>query len=352
MSDKSNDEITSTPPDITEKAMVATNNLLPEKSRKIYEKFYNQFMEWRTKNNIASYSENVLIVYFEELSNKIKSPSLWTRYSIRKSTLNIKNQINIAQYPKLHALLKRKSEGYNGKKSKTFSPNEIKTFINEAPDSNYLLTKVVLIFGIMGACRRQEMHSLKFNDVSDLKTLILVTIRDTKTKTTRKFTITGKYYDVCKKYMDLRPKICTTQNFFNNYFHGKCTVQNVGINKFGSMGKTIATYLNLPYPHLYTGHCFRRSSATILVDAGGDITTLKRHGGWKSTTVAESYIDDSIQNKINVSEKILNSIQTNQTLNTININSASTSNNFPTEAIPQLHFSNCTIHNINIDKKQ
>ncbi|KAK5641228.1 hypothetical protein RI129_009775 [Pyrocoelia pectoralis] len=306
MSDKSNsdDEITSTPPDITEKAMVATNNLLPEKSRKIYEKFYNQFMEWRTKNNIASYSENVLIVYFEELSNKIKSPSLWTRYSILKSTLNIKNQINIAQYPKLHALLK------------------------------------LLIFGIMGACRRHEMHSLKFNDVSDLKTLILVTIRDTKTKTTRKFTITGKYYDVCKKYMDLRPKICTTQNFFNNYFHGKCTVQNVGINKFGSMGKTIATYLNLPNPHLYTGHCFRRSSATILVDAGGDITTLKRHGGWKSTTVAESYIDDSIQNKINVSEKILNSVQTNQTLNTININSASTSNNFPTEAIPQLHFNN------------
>ncbi|KAK5640666.1 hypothetical protein RI129_011477 [Pyrocoelia pectoralis] len=100
MSDKSNsdDEITSTPPDITEKAMVATNNLLPEKSRKIYEKFYNQFMEWRTKNNIASYSENVLIVYFEELSNKIKSPSLWTRYSILKSTLNIKNQINIAHY--------------------------------------------------------------------------------------------------------------------------------------------------------------------------------------------------------------------------------------------------------------
>lgn len=135
-------EISGTPPDIVEKATTVTNNLLPQKSRKTYDKFYNQFMEWRCKNNITSYSENVLLVYFEELSTKMKSPSLWTHYSILKSTLNIKNQINIANYPKLYALLKRKAEGYKGKKSKTFSPDEIKTFVNEAPDISYLLTKV------------------------------------------------------------------------------------------------------------------------------------------------------------------------------------------------------------------
>jgi hypothetical protein len=48
-----------------------------------------------------------------------------------------------------------------------------------------------------------------------------------------------------------------------------------------------------------------RSSATILVDAGGDILSLKRHGGWKSTTVAESYVEESIANKISISNKIL-----------------------------------------------
>ena len=79
------------------------------------------------------------------------------------------------------------------------------------------------------------------------------------------------------------------------------------------MGKPIATYLNLPNPQLYTGHCFRRSSATLLVDAGGDITTLKRHGGWKSTTVAEGYIEESVQNKIKVPNQILNSIENKNT---------------------------------------
>lgn len=158
------------------------------------------------------------------------------------------------------------------------------------------LLQVVLILGVMGACRRQELHDLKFDDVKDLGSSLLVSIPNSKTNVSRAFTVTGKYYAICKKYMNLRPEACKSQYFFVNYYCGKCTVQNVGINKFGNMGKQIATYLNLPDPQSYTGHCFRRSSATMLVDAGGDITSLKRHGGWKSTTVAEGYIDESLQN--------------------------------------------------------
>ena len=78
----------------------------------------------------------------------------------------------------------------------------------------------------------------------------------------------------------------------------------------------------MPNSNLYTGHCFRRSSATLLVDAGGDITTLKRHGGWKSTTVAEGYIEESIQNKMQISNTILNSVETENTH--VNINAPST----------------------------
>jgi hypothetical protein len=32
----------------------------------------------------------------------------------------------------------------------------------------------------------------------------------------------------------------------------------------------------------------------MVVDAGGDILTLKRVGGWKSSGIAEGYVDDSI----------------------------------------------------------
>ena len=148
--------------------------------------------------------------------------------------------------------------------------------------------------------------------------------------------------------MNLRPEACKSQYFFVNYYCGKCTVQNVGINKFGNMGKQIATYLNLPDPQSYTGHCFRRSSATMLVDAGGDITSLKRHGGWKSTTVAEGYIDESLQNKLKISNTILNSIENQNTQ--ININSPSTSATVHRGSLPEITFSNCTIQNVYINK--
>jgi len=48
----------------------------------------------------------------------------------------------------------------------------------------------------------------------------------------------------------------------------------------------------------------RRSSATLLANAGGDISTLKRHGGWKSSTVVESYIEASLCSKMTIANKI------------------------------------------------
>lgn len=136
-----------TPPDIVNAATIATNNLLPEKSRAKYEKAYRDFLSWRMDKNTTSLSENVLLAYFEDLSKKFKSASLWTIYSMVKSTLNIKHQVDISKYFKLTTLLKRKSEGYIAKKAKTFSPEEINKFLNDAPDQLYLQSKVTcLIF--------------------------------------------------------------------------------------------------------------------------------------------------------------------------------------------------------------
>ncbi|ERL88893.1 hypothetical protein D910_06274 [Dendroctonus ponderosae] len=49
------------------------------------------------------------------------------------------------------------------------------------------------------------------------------------------------------------------------------------------------------------GRCLHRPlsaayvrTATLLVDAGASFETLKRHGKWKSSTVAEGYIDNML----------------------------------------------------------
>lgn len=59
------------------------------------------------------------------------------------------------------------------------------------------------------------------------------------------------------------------------------------INKIGSLSQEIAIYLELPDAKTYTDHTFRRTSATLITNAGSNMTTLKRHGGWKSSNVAE-----------------------------------------------------------------
>jgi hypothetical protein len=56
-----------TPPNITEAAKSATLNLLPETSRKMYQRAYNLFLEWKAYQNAKSFSENVVMVYFGDL---------------------------------------------------------------------------------------------------------------------------------------------------------------------------------------------------------------------------------------------------------------------------------------------
>ncbi|KAJ3655710.1 hypothetical protein Zmor_014830 [Zophobas morio] len=184
--DENTENLPGTPPEVAEAAGAV--NLLPEKSQKLYKIAYNQFMKWKQEKKITSFSERVILAYFADLSSKYKISTLWTYYSMLRSTLNINHNINIEQYHKLRAFLKRQGENYQPKKAKTVSPQQITKFITEAPDVKYLATKVALIMGIMGACRTQELHSMRIQDIKDLNSAFLVTLPNTKTKIRRSFT--------------------------------------------------------------------------------------------------------------------------------------------------------------------
>jgi hypothetical protein len=89
--------------------------------------------------------------------------------------------------------------------------------------------------GVSGACRCCELTNLKISDVEDRGAYLIVSIPDTKTGVSRKFTILEEGFSIntvekCRKYMSLRPKKLSIERFFLRYAKQKCTSQPVGIN--------------------------------------------------------------------------------------------------------------------------
>ena len=170
---------------------------------------------------------------------------------------------------------------------------------------------MILVVGIAGGCRIAELTNMKIDDIDDRGSVMVITLPDTKTNKPRIFTIINetvvKALDIFKKYLELRPKNVPNKRLFLNYQKGRCTVQPVGENKIRKMPSVIASFLGLVNPQLYTGHSFRRTSASLLVNGGADILELKKHGGWSSTSVAENYIVDSVEKKNQTCKKIFGS---------------------------------------------
>lgn len=68
----------------------------------------------------------------------------------------------------------------------------------------------------------------------------------------------------------------------------------MGKNLIAGIPFKIAQFNKLDNLQNYTGHSYRRTAASWAAEEGADLLSLKRIGGWKSSTVCEGYIDDSM----------------------------------------------------------
>ncbi|KAK5638962.1 hypothetical protein RI129_013257, partial [Pyrocoelia pectoralis] len=184
------------------------------------------------------------------------------------------------------SFLKRKNDGYIPKKANIFTKEEITRFL------------FAMVLGVAGACRTDELYHLNYEDVEIKPDVGIVKILQSKNKIPRSFVVTGcsetvNWLKILEQYMKLRPSNTKESKFFLRYGNGKCVRQVVGKHTLSAIPMKIAKFLNLNHCKDYTGHSFRRTSATLLANSGSDVLSLKRHGGWKSNTVAEGYVGDS-----------------------------------------------------------
>lgn len=310
-------EIGGTPPSLKETADAAVADLVPQRSKRQYEKAFNDFQAWCSARGVRNgyLSENIVIAYLGELSSRYAPSTLWSIFSMLKSTLLVHSGKDIKGFEKVHAFLKRKSGNFTAKKSEVFSRENIMEFLSRAPDDQYLAVKLAMLFGIFGACRKGELAKMKVNDITDHDDHLFIRVPETKTGVPRTFVVVGHTDPVynallCyRKYVALRPSFSVDNpiqyRFFLKYGSGKCSRQPIGAHTFGKMPSEVATFLKLNNPLRFTGHALRRSAATLLADKGIDIVNLKRFGGWKSDSVAEGYIGDSKQNKRKLAETML-----------------------------------------------
>lgn len=174
--------------------------------------------------------------------------------------------------------------------------------------------------GILGVCRGDELTKLTVDNIRDSGKEFILSIPTTKTKVKKMYVIEGGFTDIIRQYIKLRPPNVPTDRFFVQYRDGKCRCQVIGKNVIAKVPKEMAKFLKLPNPNSYTGHSYRRSGTTIAANNGATIEQLKRMGGWKSSTVFEKYIQESIGYKRQLGRLISGAInfsssnnQTNQT---------------------------------------
>lgn len=66
-----------------------------------------------------------------------------TTFDVKKE-LSIYERVDIGNFSRLNSFMKKKSVDYQPKKSKVLHANEVQKLFMEAPDNQYLATKVIL----------------------------------------------------------------------------------------------------------------------------------------------------------------------------------------------------------------
>ena len=183
-----------TPPEIVEKFLKAKAMLLPPASKEKYDRVYQDFFQWQKQNETDSFSEWTVLAFLSEKQKSVVPSTLWGISSMLKSTLFAYQNIDLTKYPTVVPFLKRNSVGYKPKKAMIFQHKDIDRFLLEAPDDDFLMKKVsfllifyfliffqvATIFGVAGACRREELTHLEARDVTFAEQHVMVSIHETK----------------------------------------------------------------------------------------------------------------------------------------------------------------------------
>ena len=320
--------------------------LTTQKSTKTYNKWFERYEKYARDRTLSKEDVTTFMNWICHLKNNenFMATTITTAASCVSSRLKLKSHKNLMSHVLVKELIKKINKEHVPKQAPVFTREQIDQFLLRSPETQENQTiKLAAIIGINCGLRISELACLEEEDITILPNgTASVLLKKSKTDPAGKghtFIITS----------NPNPKLCGVTRLQNNLnmektsggissrlFRkispmGKKTVIPIGINKMGAMPKTIATFLKLPNSSDFSGHSFRRTSATLLGEKGMGLMELKQHGRWRSSAVAERYCENTTAQKTRTSNMIQN----------LSSQSTATKNN-------QHHFSNCTFNNCTI----
>ena len=293
-------------------------SIKPFKSQKAYEKAYTEFKKYIGKEEKPD--EHDFIQYFDHLKNTkgFASSSIWSHYSMLNNMHQTLYGEKLQKYPRITHILKSYEAGYVRKSSLFFTKQQIMEFLKNAPNTGeFIHIKAAVVIGYCGGLRCADMVGLKTEDCTFDETSgmwIDYNVSKQRGEAIRnKFNVPLEYcgfleaYDHelfrCQANEGRLFKTYRIRNDGTAYY----TKQPMGIHFLSKINSKVANFLKLPNPERYTGHCFRRSSANALAEAGCSTTALKKHFNWQNEATALRYVENTKNAKLAISDKIASS---------------------------------------------
>jgi site-specific recombinase XerD len=237
-----------TPPELRQIAQVTTGNLIPNASKSRYDATYARFVSWCKDKGVPSdyVSENILLAYLQELSEKYAASTLWSIFSMLKKTIRCYNNLDIGAFNKTEDFLKKLDKTHLKRKSAAFSREQIELFLKTAHDDDFLVVKLVSLFSLFGGLRKSEVSGMRTEDITCLPDSLLVKVPQSKTGP-KNFIIVAsedKELDCCalyNKYLLVRQS-CKHERLFLRYSRGRVWNQPIGKNTLRQYPRRISPF--------------------------------------------------------------------------------------------------------------
>ena len=142
------------------------NETLPEQSKDLYVKKWEEFKKYVGDKNKPEESD--YIQYFDYLhsNKKLKASSIWSTYSMLNSLHQREYGEKLQQYPKITQLLKSYNNNYERKVASVFDKKSVDDYLS-LPDASpfVLVRKACVVISLCGGLRTSELRDISVNDV-------------------------------------------------------------------------------------------------------------------------------------------------------------------------------------------